>query len=608
MENTGEQSGEEAPIYSDSYLLPILEELYPAESDVPFTFFTFSLFTVVEELIKRATATIEQGSKNALFEGVNNGAHVPQRYDEIGSLSSQMTSEILNGNDTHTITLKVLKHVSNLGFGLEETVVRAFAAFALTFGDFWLLVRIYADNVVNEPMTTDHRESELTSTNKEAYINQIKANNEFIKILLNSLRYLFDIINTEFGFFDMPTDRARIVVYWIVRCAIVAATQIIALSKRGLDHRYLVRIRSPTEIEKLTSLNEDLMHTLSKGKECQREREKFRTKLLNQDDIVEYMRVIITDEDMPPLYHGEKKKMEHLNVLKGKRVLLLISGIDIASEDIASLKHVSIDPRKDEIVWIPIINDRSIAENQLKTLQNSMPWYSVRQPSMVRQDALDLFKGIRDFFKGWPKLLIRSPSGSVLKNDAIPIVRIWQNLSVDNLINGDMERQLWEKETWNLKLLVNDVIDPIVQQWVKDERYILMYGSNDINWIRNFIKQARSIACNLLVHIEMVYMGNSHNENHGCKVQDAIMSEKLSHCLPESSRAYFWSRINSMIKSKEKLNDPSDKVLQEIQRFKSHEEWVLLAKGSTIIGHVSGQNALSALEEVQKLRTTLFKS
>ncbi|XP_074274872.1 protein SIEVE ELEMENT OCCLUSION B-like isoform X2 [Silene latifolia] len=575
MENTGEQSGEEAPIYSDSYLLPILEELYPDDRYTKFN--TFPLLTVVEEIIKRATATIEQGSK--------------------------MTSEILNGNDTHSITLKVLKHLSK--FDLSTTVVLGLAAFALTFGDFWLLVRINADNVVNEPMTTDHRERELISTNKEAYINQMEANNEFIKILVNSLRYFVVIRNTAFRVFDMPIDRARIYTYWIVRCAIVAATQIIALSKRGFDHQYLVGIRSPTEIEKLTSLNEDLMHTLSKAKECQRERENFTTKLRNAADIVEYMRVIITDEDMPPLYHGETKKMDRLDVLKGKRVLLLDSGIDIASEDIASLKHISIDPRKDEIVWMPIINDRSIAENQLKTLQNSMPWYSVRQPSMVRQVALDLF------LKRRPNLIIYSPSGSELTFDAIPIVRIWQNLSVDNLINGDMERQLWEKETWNLKLLVNDVIDPIVQQWVKDERYILMYGSNDINWIRNFIKQARSIACNLLVHIEMVYMGNSHNADHACKVQDAIMSEKLSRCLPESSRAYFWSRINNMIESKRKLgkmNDPSDKVLQEIQRFKSHEEWVLLAKGSTIIGHVSGQNALTALEEVQKLRTTLFKS
>ncbi|KAH9609041.1 hypothetical protein KSS87_007655 [Heliosperma pusillum] len=188
------------------------------------------------------------------------------------------------------------------------------------------------------------------------------------------------------------------------------------------------------------------------------------------------------------------------------------------------------------------------------------------------------------------------------------MVKIWQNLSVDNLTR-EAELQQWEKETWNLKFLVNDV-DQIILEWIRDERYILMYGGNDIDWIRNFTRQARSITRNMLIDIEMVYVGNRHNKDHGCKVQDVIMTEKLSHCLPESNVTYFWSRINSMIASKEKLgkmHDPNDKLLQEILRFNSYEEWALLAKGSTIMGHGPGPIAMTVLEDIEKWRTMSFK-
>ncbi|XP_074278783.1 protein SIEVE ELEMENT OCCLUSION B-like [Silene latifolia] len=316
-------------------------------------------------------------------------------------------------------------------------------------------------------------------------------------------------------------------------------------------------------------------------------------------------------KDLHPLYHGLTKRKDNLDVLKGKRVLLLISGLNITSEDITNLKHITIDSERDVIVWIPIlkhsISGSDDVKNQLETLQNSMPWYSIHQPSLIEDGAIEAFR-MEWGFKDRPILVFLSPKAKELNENAIYMVRIWQNLPVDNLTR-EMEEQLWEKETWNLRLLIND-IDPIFQEWIRDERYILMYGGADIDWIRNFIRQAHSVACNLLVHIEMVYVGNSHNKDRGCKVEDVIMTEKLSHCLPESSRAYFWSRINSMIESKEKLgkmNDSSDKLLQEILKFNSHEEWALLAKGPTIIGHGPGRIAMTALEEIEKWRTVSLK-
>ncbi|XP_074315965.1 protein SIEVE ELEMENT OCCLUSION B-like [Silene latifolia] len=371
----------------------------------------------------------------------------------------------------------------------------------------------------------------------------------------------------------------------------------------------------PTEFEKLKSLHEDLIRSLFTTKDRERALETINNKLSNQADVVEIMRVLATDEDedMPPLYHGETKRMDQLDVLRGKRVLLLISRIDIPSEDIESIKRVTIDTGEDEIVWMPVIN-YSIAgleyrvKNELETLKilrNSMSWYSV-QPSMVTDDAIHFFEH-KWGFKGTPILILLSPSGEVLRYDILDMVRIWQNLSVDNL-TYDMEAQLWEKETWNLKLLVNDIVDPIIQKWIREERYIIVYGGNDVDWIRRFTRQAHSIASNLRARIEIVYVGNRHNKDLGRRVQNVILTEQLSHCLPESSMAYFWTRFDSMITSKRRFSDKDGCLLQEMLRFHHHKEWVLLARGSTILVNGTGQIALNALEDMEKWRTKLLQS
>ncbi|XP_074276881.1 protein SIEVE ELEMENT OCCLUSION B-like [Silene latifolia] len=540
MENSGERSGEELHNYESE-----------PEAPIP-------LLTIVEKFIERAT---------------RNWKPILPDY----------------------ITLKVLNHFSK--FSWDDKAGLTLAAFALTFGDFWLLVRIYAHNVVNEPMTGDQREL-MTSTNKEAYRNQIEANNEFIKMLVNALRYLFDITVDK-----VHRDRGPIYVYWIVRCVIAAATQIIVLSNKDLISKlsklslfkfkqneafatklcdkcsplknqlqiYLVGIRTPIEVEKLKSLNGDLIRELSRKNERERVVETYVTKLLSYpvDDIIEFMRIIITDKDMPPLYHGVTKRKDHLDVLRGKRVLLLISEIDMFFEDITSLKHVIIDTKKDEIVWIPVIN-RSIADldpinNQLEILQNSMPWYSV-QPSMVTDVVIDFFK-IEWKFKPKTILYLLSPSGEILRYDAIDMIQ--------------------------------------------EERYIILYGGNDIDWIRRFTRQVNSVASDLQGRIEMVYEGNRHDKDRGHGVQNVILIEQLSHCLPKSSMTYFWTRFDSMFESKRAYEDwrvPKDILLQEMLRFRIHENWALLARGSTILVNGSGQIALNVLEDMEKWRTKMLQS
>ncbi|XP_074278779.1 protein SIEVE ELEMENT OCCLUSION B-like [Silene latifolia] len=236
MENIREYSRQRAPMYSDDDLMPLLQELHiPTNNSV---LYIARLWSIVEKLINRATDTIDEGTKDALVEDeLRQGLEDDAGGQIIGSVSCQITREILNGKDAHTITIAVLKYLRN--FCWEDKAILTLTAFALTFTEFWLLVRIFANNAVNEPMTVD--QSEPTTVNKDAYKIQIEANNKFIKTLVNTnqclmkIKYRYSSYAEEvFGVGEGPymhtsgkSDRFPVYVYWIMRCAIVAATQII---------------------------------------------------------------------------------------------------------------------------------------------------------------------------------------------------------------------------------------------------------------------------------------------------------------------------------------------------------------------------------------------
>ncbi|KAK9676299.1 hypothetical protein RND81_11G067700 [Saponaria officinalis] len=580
MEIRGEPTRLAASIESDDYLETTIQGLHKPDSSSCFLFGAFSsssyvkhLFPLIEELFDRTTQTI--------------------------GLYSQMTTDVLKGMDAHSITIQLLKLLQK--YTWEDKVVLTLTSFGLTFGDFWVLIRIYSGNAIKEFTTND--QSTVVFGNKEAYQNHLEANNDLIKDLINTTRYIIEIEELTNKYSSKKSDRIPINVYWIMRSAIVAATQIIILSSRGPD-QYVVEVPVAKESVKLKDIIDELRKILSDLHKRVAEKEIMDIYEQQQIDNIKLMRCLINPEnDSYPLYHGTSHRNVEIDILRGKHLLLLISGINIASEDIEKIKNVIFDSKTHEIMWIPVVESSFVGtDTEFQNLQNSMPWYSVRQLSMVSDAAVLLFKN-EWHFKSSPIVVVLNPHGKVLNQNAIHMVRIWQNLSIDKLTT-EMELQMWEKETWDLRLLVNDV-DPKIQEWIKDEKYIFLYGGNDIDWIRNFTRLAHFMANSLQVKIEMVYMGLSHSKDHVQSVSDKILAEQLTHCLPQSTKKFFWSRIASMIYSilkLEKRNNHIDTLLDEILKLHSHKEWALLAKGSKILVHGPGRIAMTALEEIQNWR------
>ncbi|KAL2942972.1 Protein SIEVE ELEMENT OCCLUSION B [Bienertia sinuspersici] len=556
------------------------------------------LFHLVEEIIRRATQTEGPSLGHRELDGrisLNGLEEVPELPLIVERISSEMTCKLLSGIDAHNTTLSVLNMLPH--FSWEAKVVLTLAAFALTFGDFWLLAQIYSTNALARSMAMIKR-LPMVMEHAGAYKNQFEITNNLIRAMLETTRCI-----VEFG--ELPTmyisdedlevktamSHFPIAVYWIVRSAVAAANQITTMSSKGVE--YMSATAESWELSnwthKLNTISDHLRKTLDNLYRLIEEKKQIDAynlikRIIYHTIHIDNMKVLKTliyaNDDVPPLYDGPAKRRVHLHVLRRKNVLLLVSGLDITHEELYILEQSYTESKLHayEIVWIPVI-DRSIQwtdsmEVQLENLKASMPWYSVHHPNLIGSAVI---KFLRDdwHFSGKPILVVMDPQGKVLSPNAIHMMWIWQSQAF-----------------------------PFTS--IRDEKYIFLYGGDDLEWIRKFTNEARVVARTLRVPLEMVYVGRSHNKELVRKVCAAITVEQLSHCWQDPTFVwYFWTRIESMIFSKiqlGKVHDHADIILQEIQRLHSHDKshggWAVLAKGSKIIVHGQGKLALLTLQEM----------
>lgn len=592
------------------------------------------LFRLVQDIIENATQTAEGdllgtlSKREAAMEGkftVNGFQEVPELPLIVERISSEMICKLLSGVDAHNTTLAVLNMLQH--FSWEAKVVVTLAAFALTYGDFWLLVQICSTNALAKSMALIKR-LPMVVEHLGGFKQQFEATNNLIKAMLETTRCIveFGELPTNYITAEDPEVKAAmthfpVAVYWIIRSAVGAATYITTMSSRGLE--YGTATSQSWELSnwahKLKNISDHLRDTLSKlhrliGEKRDIDAYNMIKQIVYHTIHIDNLKVlsvlISAHDDAPPLYDGPAKRRVHLDVLKKKNVLLLISGLDISQEELIILEQSYTESKVHsyEIVWIPVVDHTAVPwtdalQAQLENLQASMPWYSVHHPSMIGNAVI---KFIRDdwHFRGKPILVVLDPLGKVVSPNAIHMMWIWQNNAFP--FTSVREETLWEQESWRLELLVNG-IDQTILNWIRDEKYIFVYGGDDIEWIRRFTREAHAVARALQVSVEMVYVGRSHNKEAVRKVTESIMVEQLSHCWQDPSLVwYFWTRIESMMFSKiqmGRIHDDGDVILQEIQRLHSHDKyhdgWAILAKGSKIVVHGQGKLALTTLEELE---------
>ncbi|KAJ6775845.1 PROTEIN SIEVE ELEMENT OCCLUSION B-LIKE [Salix koriyanagi] len=512
-------------------------------------------------------------------------------------------------------------------YSWDAKLVLTLAAFALKYGDFWLLAQIHSSNQLAKSMAI-LRQLPNIMEHSGLFKARVDALNNLIKVMMDVTRCVVEFkdlptsyISQELPALSTAMAHIPIAVYWTMRIVVACAAQITGLTTIGYEFSV-----SPTEAWELSTLahklNNILEHLRKQLATCyqhideRRSIETFRMlrnlfEMIHIDNMKVLKALIYAKDDIQPLIDGSSKKRVHLDVLRRKNVLLLISGLDISNDELSILEQIYNESRQHgarldsqyEVVWIPVV-DHSVQwsdpmKDRFESIQSAMPWFTVYHPSLIEMAVIRFIKEVWHF-RNRPILVVLDPQGKVVCPNALHMMWIWGSNAFP--FTSLREESLWREETWRLELLV-DGIDPVILNWIKEGKYIFMYGGDDIEWVRKFTKNARSVAQAAHVPLEMVYVGKSSKRDKIQRVMDIIVAEKLSYMWPDLTMIwFFWTRLESMLYSKIQLGklDDHDPMMHEIKKLLSYDReggWAVLSNGSNVVINGHSTTVLQALIE-----------
>ncbi|KAJ9135405.1 hypothetical protein P3X46_032591 [Hevea brasiliensis] len=594
------------------------------------------LLQLVEDIFNRAAPTIDAlavpgthqaRTADALDEKAYQG-HFIATLESLAFVIDRVASEIAckcsGSADAHATAMSILNMLSS--YSWDAKLVITLAAFAMNYGEFWLVAQNYTSNQLAKsvailkqlPEIFEH--SSMLKPRFDAVKNLIKVMLDIAKCIVELKELPSQYISMDVTALSTAMAYIPITVYWTIRSVVACASQITGLI--GLGHEY---IASTTEAWELSSLTHKLSnmhsHLATQLGICYKhidEKKHLETyqNLLHLFGMahIDNMRVlkalIYAKDDLLPLVEGTTKRRVNIDVLRRKNVLLLISDLDILQEEIAILEQIynesRLHPTKQEsqyeIVWLPILDPNILRNDNMQkkfeNLQAGMTWYSIYHPSLIDRAVIKFIKEEWHFGKK-PILVVLDPQGRVACPNALHMMWIWGSLAFP--FTTTREEALWREESWRLELLV-DGIDPIVLNWITEGRYICLYGGEDMDWIRKFTNTARAVALAAGIPLGMVYAGKSNPKDRVRKNIEAIIVEKLSHYWQDlTSVWYFWVRIESMWRSKNQLgktaeNDPIMKEIMTMLSFDSSQGgWAIFTRGSDEMVKAKGAPFLTCL-------------
>ncbi|KAK6928414.1 Sieve element occlusion, N-terminal [Dillenia turbinata] len=541
----------------------------------------------------------------------------------IDRISCEIQCKCMSGSDVHQTTISLFEQLSD--FTWDAKLVLILAAFALNYGEFWLLAQIYTTNQLAKsmavlkqlPVILEH--SGPLRPRFEAINNLINAILDVTKCIVEfkDLRSLY--ITQDQMAFSAAMAHVPTAVYWSVRGVVACAAEITSLTSMG--HEYVALNTETWELLSLAhKINSRFEHLKKQLALCyqyidERRNLKYYDVLKNIFDTihVDNMKVlralIYQNDDLQPLLDGSTKKRVNIDTLRRKNVLLLISGLDITHEELSILKLIHNESRVEtrlerryEVVWVPIV-DHNISwsdsmQQGFESLQSTMPWYSVHHPSLIDKEVIKFVKDVWNF-RNKPILVVIDPQGRVVNPNAIHLMWIWGNNAFP--FTSMREQALWREEVWRLELLVNGV-DPVIFEWIREDKYIFLYGGDDMDWIRKFTTEARTVTRAAQIPLEMVYVGKSNKREQVRQSKANITAEKLSSTWLDLTKIWwFWTRLESMLCSKIQHGrvDDQDPVTREIKKILSYDRssngWAVLTKGSTVVLNGHGSTVLHCL-------------
>ncbi|KAI3995890.1 hypothetical protein MKX01_017087 [Papaver californicum] len=187
--------------------------------------------------------------------------------------------------------------------------------------------------------------------------------------------------------------------------------------------------------------------------------------------------------------------------------------------------------RRYEIVWVPIPSSSTWTDEEnkvFKHLSDILPWYSIRQPSRVSSAVVNYLKHVSGF--------VGEPAGQLECHTYGPMAYPF---------TASREEKLWEEVNW-FGQLIADEIDPLLSKQIEEGR-ICLYGSSDINWIRELSTRIKEVTETGL-QLDLIYVGKRrlNDDQHVSNIISTITEEKLSSYLAYPKMHFFWLQMENI--------------------------------------------------------------
>ncbi|CAH9134786.1 unnamed protein product [Cuscuta epithymum] len=596
------------------------------------------ILQVIEEIFQlaypAATNGAPQGSHSPTIQGTQLEEKAALAVDGIleglsfitHKVSCELSCRCSGGGDNNTATMAILNMLSH--YQWDAKVVLCLAAFAITYGEFWLVAQLFPTHPLAKSVSILKQVPDIVE-HEAALKSRFDAINNVIMAVMDVTRRIMDFkklpplyISDDQPPLSVAKTHIPTAVYWTIKSIVACSAQLTSLL--GINYERL--LATTMETWEITSTTHKLVNISDHLKEqlaiChQHIDEKMHIEYykmlvhlfeISHFDNMKILKALIYNkDDILPLEVGTTHTRASIEVLRRKTVLLLLSDLDVSQEELSSLTDMYNEAKTKpelqyEIVWLPILERTNGGWNKemdakFKELQAMMPWYTVHHPSLVEPAVVKFVKEKWRFMKKMVLVTLDPIQGKVACQNALHMIWIWGNLAYP--FTTAKEESMWSIETWRVELIV-DGLDQTAVDWAEQEKYVCLYGGDNIEWIRGFTQLMNGVAQQAGIELYMVYVGKSNSKERVRKITDTIMTEGLSNCWPDPySVWHFWTRIHSMLYSKLHFGNKqgTDKIASEVMTLMgydgSDQGWALMSRGPFQMARAKSEVLLVALNK-----------
>ncbi|KAE9619182.1 hypothetical protein Lal_00047965 [Lupinus albus] len=573
----------------------ILWQIYSTHVHSDTKFDAGSLFTLVENILTRSTHIVEnlvQGTQGNIdrSDDLIPRANFSSPLCTLKQISSELCCKPPGEENAHKTTLTILNKLST--YSWDAKAVLTLAAFALEYGEFWLLSQHQPTDLLAKSLAIIKRVPSLTKDLGKNRIAILEFNN-LIKATLKVIELIFElgklasIHNTR----DVPAlipalEQIPVDVYWAIITVAAIVTQIDSITLDKDTRQELAPFGQKINII-LNKLRKQILLCNEQIEEAEY------LKLLTlyfqtPTEISVVLKFLFYGKNTPKadIYDGETQVS--IEVLQKKDIFLFFSTLDITENDFDHLIPIynTIKTKKQyKILWVPIVEEwNDQLRIQFEFLKSKMPWYVLYNSEPIRG-----IKFIKEnlHFTNKPTIVVLSPQAKILHLNAFYMIEVWGMSGFP--FTETIQESLTLESSW-IHSLVKD-INPHIPQWFKQQKYIFFYGGKDKEWIQQFTKFASTLASD-------------------STLKEANISIEL-FCL-EYVRVNvnrFWKGIESLFMTKvDKTRNSATQEVQKLFSYKNESGWALLTHGSTVLLTGHGTTMLKTVSEFDNWKKYVIKT